>query len=344
MRTEQLREYLEMFHRIYREKVAAVIPEAYRKQLVRVHYLEGARIIGYVSTSWGAGYQYQTGKPEEIDVLSRSARIEEIVFECPRGNIQDNAKTWILLRAPRLRIVGFKMSEKLPLRLDTPDASATLENLDIDFRGRSTHIGFAEIFADRSVEFWSKERAIERAMDEVIEATICVAGIERFKTSLADFLERFKNGHVLLLGDFSEEGLRRIEAIKQVIESKDYYAFTLNDVREPPGCDLRQKLTAVASVCRFVVVDDSSRAGQSAEIPIIESLRVVTIILRLRGSNATLVNRPLEATSKVIREAEYGDASLAEILGESITWAESQLSNLSRQYAKTYPWRSTASA
>lgn len=344
VRNEQLREYLETFHRIYREKLAAVIPETYRRELLRVRHLEGTGIIGYVSTMFGAGYEYRPGNPGKIDVLSRSARIEEILFGCPRGLIQDDVNIFIRLRAPRFQMISCKVAGRLPLRLDTPNASATLENLDVDFRGRSTHIGFAEIFAERSADFWSKERAVERAMDEVLQAAVYVGGVERFKTSLDDFLERFKNRHVLLLGDFSEEGLRRIEAIKRVVERKGYYAFTLKDVKEFPEYDLRQKLTAVAPVCRFVVVDDSSRAGQSAEIPIIDFLRVVAVVLRLQGSDSTFVNRPLEATSRVIKEVEYGGGNLEQILDESIIWAECQIGELSQQYARAYPWRSTNTA
>ena len=344
VRNKQLHEYLEIFHRIYREKLGTVIPETYRNELLRVRHLEGARIIGYVSTSFGAGYEYQPGNPGAIEVLSRSARIEEMVFRCPRGLIQDDTNIFIRVRAPRFHMISCQVTGLLPLRLDTPDASATLESLVVDFRARSMHIGFAEIFAERSEDFWSKERAVERAMDEVLQAAVYVSGAERFKTSIGDFLERFKKGHVLLLGDFSAVGLRRIEAIKQVVERKGYYAFTLQDVKELPEYDLRQKLTAVAPVCRFVVVDDSSRAGQAAEIPIIDFLRVVTIVLRLRGSDSTFVNRPLEATSRVIKEVEYDENDLEQILDESIRWAESQIGDLSQQYARAYPWRSTDTA
>lgn len=344
VRNQQLHEYLETFHRIYREKLATVIPETYRNALLRVRHLEGTRIIGYVSTSFGAGYEYRPGNPGAIKVLSRSARIEEMVFRCPRGLIQDDTNVFIRVRAPRFHMISGQVTGRLPLRLDTSDASATLESLEVDFRGRSMHIGFAEIFAERSADFWSKERAVERAMDEMLQAAVYVSGAERFKTSMDDFLERFKKGHALLLGDFSPEGLRRIEAIKQVVERKGYYAFTLQDVKELPEYDLKQKHTAVAPVCRFVVVDDSSRAGQAAEIPIIDFLRVVTIVLRLRGSDSTFVNRPLEATSRVIKEAEYDENNLEQILDESIRWVESQIGDLSQQYARAYPWRSTNTA
>ena len=115
-------------------------------------------------------------------------------------------------------------------------------------------------------------------------------------------------------------------------------------MKELPEYDLRQKLSAVAPVCRFVVVDDSSRAGHAAEIPIIEFLRVVTIVLRLRGSDSTFVNRPLDATSRVIQEVEYDENDLEQILGGSITWAERQIAALGQQYERAYPWRSTNTA
>ena len=107
------------------------------------------------------------------------------------------------------------------------------------------------------------------------------------------------------------------------------------------------ELTAVDVVgpgARFVVVDDSSRAGHTAEIPIIEFLRVVTIVLRLRGSHSTFVNRPLDSTSKVIQEVEDDENDLEQILDDSITRAERQIAALSQQYARVYPWRSPNTA
>lgn len=117
--------------------------------------------------------------------------------------------------------------------------------------------------------------------------------------------------------------------------------MTLQEIKEVAEYDLRQKLTAVATVCRFVVVDDSSKAGQLAEIPIIESLRTPVIILRLKGTASSYVVRPLDATSKVAREVEYDAGSLSTVLQQSINWAESTIGDLKTKYSRVYPWRST---
>jgi hypothetical protein len=45
--------------------------------------------------------------------------------------------------------------------------------------------------------------------------------------SLGDYLQRFKKGHVLLLGDFSGEGRLRLQEIKDTVGRLGYYALTL---------------------------------------------------------------------------------------------------------------------
>jgi hypothetical protein len=159
--------------------------------------------------------------------------------------------------------------------------------------------------------------------------------------SISDYLERFKQGHVLILGDFGAQGVERIERIKELLGARGYYGFTLSDVQEVPEYDLRQKLTAVAPVCRFILVDDSSRAGQAAELPIIEMLRVTTIVMRLRGSQSTFVTRGLSITSNVILEVDYDLTDIEQVLNEAVQWVESRIGELQDRFSRTYPWRST---
>jgi hypothetical protein len=227
------------------------------------------------------------------------------------------------------------------LRLDGPEASATLADLAWTFRGDPRQIAYAELFANRASDYWSLEKAVERAMEEVLQASVSANGMERLRMSVSDYLERFKQGYVLILGDFGEQGAERIERIKELLDARGYYGFTLQDVREVPEYDLRQKLTAVASVCRFIVVDDSSRAGQAAELPIIEMLRVTTIVMRLRGSQPTFVTRGLSVTSNVIFEVDYDLTDIDQVLNEAVQLVEIRIGGLQDSRSRTYPWRST---
>jgi hypothetical protein len=294
-----------------------------------------------ISTTYGVGYEYQPGIVGTLDVSFGSRRIDEFFFRHPRGLIENDANIFIRLTGRGFKMISCTVNGRIPLRLDGPEASATLENLEWTFRGEARQIAYAELFANRASDFWSVEKAVERAMDEVLQANVYAGGMERLHMSVSDYLECFKKGHVLILGDFSEPGTERIERIKMLLGLWGYYGFTLQDVRELPEYDLRQKLKAVAPVCRFVVVDDSSRAGQAAELPIIEMLRVTAIVLRLCGSQSTFVTRGLSVTSNVILEVDYELTDMEQVLNKAIRWAESKIGELQDRFSRTYPWRST---
>lgn len=335
---EQIRDYFRTFHRVYEDKLTAAVPESFRSKLLRYGHLQ-SKIVVYISTMYGIGYEYEYGSPGEIQIVKGSARVEEMVFRSPRGLIEQGGNIVARIQAPRFHMSSSEIRGRLPCRLDSPDASAILDNLRITFRGRARTIEFAELFVNRSLEFWSKEQAVERAMDEVLQAVIGIHEMQRLSIPIDEYLVRFKKRHVLVLGDFSDEGRRRIAAIKVALGRRGYYPFTLDEIEEFSEYDLKHKLIAVASVCRFVVIDDSSRAGQSAEIPVIDTLRILAIVLRLRGSESTFVNRPLEATSRVIKEAEYDEESLDQAVGETTRWAEALVKELGERFAGAYPWR-----
>ena len=338
--SDDFRAYLETFHRVYSDKLGAYVPEEYRRDLLRVRHLQDSKVVGYVSTTYGVGYEYRPGTTGMIEASFGSRRVDEFFYGHPRGLIENGGNIFIRLTGRDFKMVSCTVEDRIPLRLEGPEASVTLENLQWTFRGQSRRISYAEFFANRASDYWSVEKAVERAMDEVLQASVYAGGVERFKTSVSDYLERFKKGHVLLLGDFGPEGIERIQRITELLGALGYYGFTLQDVREVPEYDLRQKLTAVAPVCRFVVVDDSSRAGQVAELPIIEMLRVTTIVMRLRGSQSTFVTRGLSVTSKTILETEYDFTDIEKVLNEAIQWAESTIEELRDRYSRNYPWRS----
>lgn len=341
VKNDEFRSYLETFHRLYQDKLVAYVPEQYRGDLLRIQHLQNSKIVGYVSTTYGVGYEYQPGVAGNFEVSFGSRRVDEFFFRHPRGLIENDRNICIRLTGRDFRMISCTVEGRIPVRLDGLEASATLENLEWTFRGKARRIAYAELFANRASDNWLVEKAVERAMDEVLQANVYASGMERFRMSVSDYLERFKKGHVLILGDFSERGTERIDRIKELLGIHGYYGFTLQDVREVPEFDLRQKLTAVAPVCRFVIVDDSSRAGQAAELPIIEMLRVATIVLRLRGSQSTFVTHGLSATSNVILEVDYDLTDIKQVLNAAVQWVESRIGELQDRFSKTYPWRST---
>lgn len=338
----QFRAYLEAFHRTYRSKVTEVIPDRSRSALWRWQALSGAKIAGYVSTTHGLGYEYVSGEAGAIDVVHGSPRIEARLFGCSPKDLDNNGNVAVFLSGRDFKMVSCGADGRLPVKLDGHEASATLVDVTWVFRGRTGRLPYAEMQVERSTHALSSERAVERAMDEVLRAAIDVMAMTQLRMSLGDYLQRFKKGHVLLLGDFGHEGRLRLEDIKSTLGRLGYFAFTLDEVQEPSSYDLRHKVTAVASVCRFVVIDDSAKSGQAAEIPIVEAVRATTVVLRRVGSESTFVTRGLGATSKIIREYNYESGTLDQVLVTAVGWAENTIADLEREYSRTYPWRPPA--
>ena len=74
IRSDGFRAYLEAFHRVYLDKLVAYVPEQYHGDLLRVQHLQNSKIVGYVSTTYGVGYEYQPGAGGSIGVSFGSRR------------------------------------------------------------------------------------------------------------------------------------------------------------------------------------------------------------------------------------------------------------------------------
>jgi hypothetical protein len=119
-----------------------------------------------------------------------------------------------------------------------------------------------------------------------------------------------------------------------------YHAVLLDEVPEEPNYDLRQKFQAVAAVCRFLVFEDSTPAGQIAEMFLADALHSVRIVLREGERKSTFMTQGMGLTSKVVREWSYDPATLDAVIAEAVEWAETMVTELAEQRSRTYPWRS----
>jgi hypothetical protein len=220
-----------------------------------------------------------------------------------------------------------------------------LIDLTIEIGASRRHIEWMELWSDRSAEMWSDIQAVRRAKDEIIIALTDVRQLERMQQAgialtLGRYLTEFKKQYVLLAGDFSRAGKVRLRAIGDSLERQGYVPIMLDEIPESPDYDLLQKFSAIAPVCRFVVFDDSSKSGHLAEFPLAVAGRYITIVLRLHGSEGSMVTRGVASTSKVIRESEYSAGDLDAVVSNNLTWAEQRHDELrgDRGFA-AFPWR-----
>jgi len=328
--------YLERFHAVYIDTADRFVDDQLRPHLLRYSKMPTA-VIGMVSTQHGAGFEYVEGEPR-VSVVSASRPVEEMLFSGIPPAVRRGSPMFSLSHSTGASIGKLTVSGGFPVRIEGR-SDLRLYEMASEGPGWRRAVEYAELHTDRSAEYWSDLMAVERAKDEVLLAVLDARLMRQRSLSLSDYLAHFKQRHVLLLGDFGTEGRERLARLRERVDALGYVTVTIDEVDEFPDLDLRKKLLAVATACRFVVVDDSSRSGQAAELPLIELARVIALVLRKEGSDSTFVTRGLSIASRVIREVAYTDTTFDDVVDAGMAWAEAERERIGAESQDVYLWR-----
>jgi hypothetical protein len=226
-----------------------------------------------------------------------------------------------------------------PIRLGSDSADTSIENVNFTAREWNYHIHYAEIWCTRSAEHWSREKAITRAKDEVLAALAERKKAEQRQMSIDDYIKTWKGKTVLLLGDYDDSGMARLEVIRNCLDGFGYNTLLVKELPDVLHYDIPQKVVMLAGLSRFVIVDDSSKSGHLTEIELCKLNRWVTILLRAEGQHGSWMTAGASAFSKVILEKSYSLDKPGPALAEATEWAESMLKELQTTLDNTYPWR-----
>jgi hypothetical protein len=224
------------------------------------------------------------------------------------------------------------------------EASVRMHDCQFEVRPWARKVSAAELYGNRTAEFWSESRALASAKDEIIVALVDVEGSERRSQNLSDYLRSAKQRQVLVLGDFSPPGRSRLTRIEDELRLLGYEPIRLDQIPDEPTHDLRQKFLVMALVCRFCVFDDSSRSGHIAELENARIASVPMLVLRLAGTGSTYMTRGMELDSRMVRECEYTQDSITAVLAEGAVWVEALLAERGQELDKRYPWRDDTDA
>lgn len=204
---ERMREYLKGFHAEYRKAAEGQVPADLRRHLERYPHLSSG-IIGYVSTQFGAGFEYDRSRPGEIAIVRGSARVEDLFWKAPASL---RRRMTFILAGQTTSVHGGGFNGGYPVRLASANSSVRLVDVSADAPGWSRYVSYAELLGDRSAENWSSEQAVRRALSEILQAVVDLRQLEDRNLSLDAFLNRFRQRKVLLLGDFNRVWLFRDE-------------------------------------------------------------------------------------------------------------------------------------
>ena len=330
----QMRRYLETFHADFQELQAQHISETHRPFLRRAELLPGL-VTGYVSTQFGAGFEYFEAPEFRIETHRSSRRGEELFSGAPLS---------ISKLPPLFRIgganIGFEaltLAGTFPFRLTSAAASVTFRDVGFDVGPWKRIVRYAEIFGERSATFWSELNAKQRVRAEIFVALSQIAAAADQGIAVGRYLAEFKERTVLLLGSFDQPGRSRLATIRASLARHGYLVVQLDGVPDTFHYDLRQKFTTVAAICRFLVVDDSAPSGQLAELALAEQQRLYTVVMRLLGSHSSSLMKGVEVASQFFKEFSYTSSEVDSIVTQAVAWVEPLIKARQEALAELHP-------
>ncbi len=331
-----LRKYIEVFLSTLEATAHDYLEPDLRGELLHLSLLP-AKIKGYVSTNFGTAIEYQPAQETSIEIQRGSARVEDLFVAAPAK--LRNVEPIIPIGGSGWGIYKLSIKEGFPFRLTSREASVSFGEVRFEAGPWVRDVHYAEVFGDRASDNWSTEKAVFRAKDEVLTALVQVQRAAKRKVSVQEYIGDFKEKTVLLLGDYDQEGLMRLGHIRDALVELGYEPILIKDIPDHPHHNLPQKVVAIGSISRFVVVDDSSKSGHLVEWPLCKQNDWVTVLLRAGGRGGTWMTAGASHSSKVVLEQSYDPTSPALAVQEAATWAEDKLNELERKFENTYPWR-----
>lgn len=340
-----LHEYIELFHRTLAETSNQFLAPSQQDLLTHTALLP-AKIVGYVSTQFGAAIEYFPSNRTDIQILRGSARIEDLLFAAPPSVRKLMPMFLVQEGDPGFYntggIFGGTFQGAFPFRLAGVHAGFRVGDAKFEAPGWNREVQFAEVFGNRSAEFWSRENAVSRAKDEVLAALSQTKRAYERKMNLTDYIAKFKERSVLLLGDYDEAGTQRLRRISAEIMALGYDPVVVSDVPDIAEQDLSQKVAMLGGLSRFVIVDDSTKSGHLTEVQICRTHSWITILLRDNGKGASWMTAGASATSNVLLELDYDASAPDDAVGRAVTWAEVKIRELGKTFDSIFPWRRQA--
>lgn len=339
---DEMQQYISLFHETLEATANHFLPAEHRRSVLHSS-LVPAQIIGYVSTQFGAGIEYKPADRTEIKIVRGSARVEDLFVQAPHRiqeigpliRVQEGASTYHNTGG----IFRLTLAGGFPFRLAGLNAGFRVGDARFKFGDWQREVVFAEIFGNRTQEFWSREQAISRAKDEVLAALAQTKRAEERHLSLPEYIARFKEKSVLLLGDYDEDGTGRLRRLATVLSERGYDPILIKDVPDLPAQDLSQKVATIGSLARFVIVDDSTKSGHLLEVQLCHNYNWITVLLRQGGIGASWMTAGASFTSNVILEQGYDEADPDKAVELAIQWAEAKINELQRKFDAIFPWR-----
>lgn len=215
-------------------------------------------------------------------------------------------------------------------------AEVVAANSDIGEGFGRRRIAYARLIGSNSSELWTGSLGRSDAQKSLLRAQVEHLLNQGKHAPFRQLTEMA----VLILGDFSADGRERLKSLRSLISNEGYQPTFVDEIEDVPQHSLHTKVVTLASVCRFVVVDDSSRSGHLTEIGLLRNVDTPIIHLQEEGSDTSSMTLGLDFRGSHFLTRTYTDASLRLILHDCVQWAEQRIRDTEKQFNEVYrSWR-----
>ena len=155
---------------------------------------------------------------------------------------------------------------------------------------------------------------------------------------IPSLLATTKKNSVLLLGKDTDEGLKRLFAIRQCLDRHNYKCILIKELPEHEETSLISKVLLCALLSRFVVVENTFASGHLYEMPFIRNAEAVVAILQEDGKGATRMFDDMIAKHPLIKTFRYNLDSMNVAVDDAVQWAEERITDNVAVHKNAWGW------
>lgn len=161
-----------------------------------------------------------------------------------------------------------------------------------------------------------------------------------FIKELEKILISSKETGVLILGQDTSE-MYRLEHIEECLNSLGYHGIIIKKTDfEIISQSLEEKVSTLANMAGFIIVENSFPSGHLTELKICEQIKWTTAILQEKEKGASYMVAGVDFQMNFIKKFEYSTINqMCDIIKEAVNWAEDFNQKKINHLNKIYPWR-----
>ncbi len=149
----------------------------------------------------------------------------------------------------------------------------------------------------------------------------------------------FKQSTILILGQDTTE-IYRLHVIQKRLEHHGYTGVIVKDVSDIEIQSVEEKVNMLASLCRFIICENSTPSGHIDELKICALNRYVTAIIQEQGQGATMMQTDYPLDFSFMKTFTYSSLNeMDSAVDDSIEWAEIKIDERRKFFNQLYGWR-----